>query len=100
MDAHLVFCCAVENAIVALSGARVVRSRESEVGEVERAEVGVAVASCRGTIAPIHFLAAAGECSLVVVVQLYTDPGDSETICLIPGAGFVRITELICGLVE
>ena len=73
--AHLVFCCAVEDAIVALSGARVVRSRESEVGEVERAEVGVAVAGRGGTAAPIHSLAAAGECSLVVVVQLYTHPG-------------------------
>ena len=78
MDAHLVFCCAVENAIVALSGARVVRSRESEVGEVERAEVGVAIAGCRGTITPINCLAAAGKCPLVVVVQLDTDPGENS----------------------
>ena len=56
--AHLIFCCAVQNAIVALSGARVVSPRESEVGKVERAEVGMAVAG-EGTIASIDCFAAA-----------------------------------------
>ena len=74
MNAYLIFGCAVKNAVIALSDARVVGPRESEVGEVKRAEIGMAVAAWRGTITPINCLAAAGECSFVVVVQLYTDP--------------------------
>lgn len=68
----------MKNAVLALPSSRIVSSRESEVGEVERAEVGVAIAGCRGTITPINCLAAAGKCPLVVVVQLDTDPGENS----------------------
>ena len=67
----------MKKGVVALSGARIVRPREGEVGKVQGAEVGVPVAWCEGTVASVDCLSAAGECPLVVAVQLYTDPGDS-----------------------
>ena len=74
---HLILCCAMKNGVVALSGARIVSPREREVGKVQGTEVGVAVAGCEGTVASVDCLSAAGECPLVVTVQLYTDTGEN-----------------------
>ena len=64
----------MENAVIALPGAGVMRPGECEVGKVQRTEIGMAVARRRGTGASVDGLAATGESFLFGVVQFHTDP--------------------------
>ena len=66
----------MENAVVALSGARVMRSSERETGKVQRTEIGMAVARRRGAGgASLDGLAVTGKSLLFGVVQFHADPG-------------------------
>ena len=65
----------MENAVIALSGARVMRPGEREVGKVQRTEIGMAIARRRGARASLDGLSVTGESFLLGVVQFHTDPG-------------------------